>query len=282
LPPKKWEAFVDSFDIYHHFKKIKFSELLEFPDEKQKYFIAHIKKNILTMDDLNKFFKGFTDARSVFVLEYKIEMEKNIILELLGKEFLKSLIKNADCLFFGRDIPYKVTNNFLNSLDPDFLISLVNNRADLRALGRVHPKEMNYFGTFSFLGDWRDWKHTKSISDGIKEVFHQDTPDIQNNILLCLMRVYKSELLSREKEYNPTLLGIALPIELEWGVPKTAKLAAVNALITAGKNNIRLQQVYNSHKEALDQGLLNEIYNALKIVEENKMSLKREAPKKIL
>jgi len=195
-------------------------------------------------------------------------------IELLGgNNFLKSLIKETSDLSRPIYILHEKWRNFLNSLDNEFLINLIKNRVNLFHLKLYLPSEKiaSFVGSFSFLRD------EKSIRDGINECLSLDheTPEIQKNILFCILKIYKSELNARENEYNPTLLGFSMPIDFEWGVARPDKLAAVEDLFAVLLKTKSLEDVYKTNQKALDDGTLAKIYTALKIVLERELGFNK-------
>lgn len=117
-----------------------------------------------------------------------------------------------------------------------------------------------FFGAFSF--------EIQSIPESIKECLALNVdPEIQKNILCCILHVYKLELKLRDKEYNPTIFGIALPFKLELGVSKTDELAALDDLFNVLSGTMSLHGALEKNTNALTQSIPREFYIALEAIQ---------------
>ena len=176
-------------------------------------------------------------------------------------------------------MPVEKWNDFLNSLSNEDLKNLINTQNNLwhMHIGLSPERRENFTGQFSFL--YKEGGEEKNITEGVKECLSLEkvTPEIQKNILFCILRVYQSELNSREKKYNPTIFGYSLPIDVDWGVSKNKKLRGVNALFSVLSNTLSLEEAFHANEKALNDGKLGEIYSALKIIKENEFILSKDS-----
>ncbi len=219
------------------------------------------------------------------------------VISILDNEFLKNLLVSTNSSiatfneFILNSLDEKRRENFINLLDNEFIKILVKNTFDhgfttLKSMLQPLPIKLlkNFVGSFSlFVGKHYGTNIQKNILQGLKECLAlNESPEIRKNILFCILNVYKVELNSREDEFNPTMFGFSLPGNPEWGISKTNKLKAVNALFKVLSNTLSPEDAFNAHKEALGQGTLNDFFSALKTVKERefKSTYQISSPKK--
>lgn len=259
--------------------------------------LAYFSKLANNADDLSKLLGFFPITKNQEFFRLCAMLDNNDVLNYANNDFLRNFVINIyDLQSIWMYLPNVKRINFFESLGNKFLCSLVKDIRDLRILSMYLPgKRMFNFTGCESLAFLYDENHRyksvpETIQAGIKSIYFRgneemtlrlapETLEQKRNILFCILRAYQSELISREKEYNPTILGISLPIDVEWGIPKTDKLLAVKDLFDVLSKNKSLEQVYQAHENALSQGTLGDIYLALKFLEDHELSLGKE-PKK--